>query len=376
MSLGEPTDRRSGDLDVRRLLEDLELGQPLTSAKRAIDPLSAPHFAAKAPDRAAHHLALRQFQQERGLAATGRLDPDTYRELLGAQYRIGDRVLQRATHMLRGDDVRDLQHQLAELGFHHGNVDGIFGPTTEQSLSNFQADYGLRADGVCGPITIRALHNLLPKVTGGSPAALASYAYRMHTGPGLAGRYIVLDPIQSNDELADSFISTVTESARDQLERLGANALLAQGVGEELSATERSLRANQVGAEIYLSLDVASHSSQHAEGVAAYYFGSPSGASQVGRELAGLLQREVSARTDFTDLGEHPRVLETLRATRMPSIHLELGYLSSPFDRARMSDPLVIEAVTAALVAGVERFYLAAMDEHATGTWQIPHAAD
>ncbi|MFV0532188.1 MAG: N-acetylmuramoyl-L-alanine amidase [Cumulibacter sp.] len=319
---------------------------------------------------------MRQFQQERGLAATGRLDADTYRELLGAQYRLGDRLLRRATPMLRGDDVRDLQHQLAELGFHHGNVDGIFGPTTKQSLSSFQADYGLLADGVCGPIAVRALHNLLPKVTGGSPAALASYAYRMNTGPGLAGRYIVLDPVQSSDRVADSFISTVTESARDQLERLGANALLAQGVGEELSATERSLRANQVGAEIYLSLDVATHSSPHAEGVAAYYFGSLRGSSQVGRELAGLLQREVSARTDFTDLGEHPRVLETLRATRMPSIHLELGYLSNPFDRARMSDPVVVDAVTAALVAGVQRFYLATMDEHPTGTWQIPHAAD
>ena len=354
--------------EVRRILEELQLLPADTSDSWSADLLLS-------TDDDVYTLAIRQFQQERGLDAHGIVDADTFQELVGARYRLGDRPLSYLSQMMRGDDVRQLQHQLAELGFHHGNLDGIFGPTTANSLRSFQSDYGLIMDGVCGAVTVRALHNLLPKVTGGSASALVSQAYRHTTGPDLAGRYIVLDPGRPTDPEAADFLAYVTDQVRYQLELLGVNTLLAQGKHEHLSANERSTRANEVGAEIYLSIDVAAHAGPHAEGVATYYFGSPSGASQVGRELAGLLQREITARTRFTDLGEHPRALETLRATRMPSIHIELGYVSNENDRARMADPQVRDGITLALVAGLQRFYLVSAEDHPTGTWQVPRVA-
>lgn len=357
-------DAEPSDAEIRHLLQELGLLAHASSG-RSTDP----HLPAR---DGSYVLALRQFQQERGLLAHGVVDADTYRELIGARYRLGDRPLQYDARMMRGDDVRQLQHQLAELGFHHGKVDGIFGPRTHHSLRSFQSDYGLPVDGVCGTLTARALGNLLPKVTGGSASALVSQAHRHNTGPELAGRYIVLDPARATPPAASEFLTYVTDQVRYHLELLGANAILAQGRSEQLSANERSTRANEVGAEIYLSLDVASHPSPHAEGVATYYFGSPTGASQVGRELAGLLQREITARTGFTDLGEHPRVLETLRATRMPSIHIELGYFSNAGDRSRMASPQVRHGLTSALVAGLQRFYLVSVEDHPTGTWQVP----
>lgn len=364
----EPTyyaDERLSATKIRRILIRLDLLPEEPSTSRSDDPFDSELDAD-------YVLAIRQFQQERGLVAHGVVDTDTRQELLGAGYRIGDRDLSYLRRMLRGDDVRQLQQQLAELGFHHGNQDGIFGPTTAQSLRSFQSDYGLVVDGVCGVRTARALGNLLPKVTGGSASALVSQAHRHRTGPKLAGRYIVLDPARPGDGRAREFLLALTENVRYQLELLGANAILAQGPTEDLTANERSTRANDVGAEIFLSIDTADHSSPSAEGVAAYYFGSPTGSSQVGRELAGLLQREITARTRFIDLGEHPRVLETLRATRMPSVHLELGYVTNAGDRARMSDAQVRDAITAAIVAGLQRFYLVSVDDHPTGTWQVP----
>jgi peptidoglycan hydrolase-like protein with peptidoglycan-binding domain len=39
------------------------------------------------------------------------------------------------------------------------DVDGVFGPNTETAVKGFQADNGLQQDGIVGPLTWRALAN-------------------------------------------------------------------------------------------------------------------------------------------------------------------------------------------------------------------------
>ena len=53
--------------------------------------------------------------------------------------------------------VRWLQRRLAGLGFWPGPVDGRYGAVTEAAVIGFQADNGLRADGIAGPRTRAAL---------------------------------------------------------------------------------------------------------------------------------------------------------------------------------------------------------------------------
>lgn len=355
-------DRGASVLEIRSLLQSLQL---LPSGEAAI-PLSDPQAYVYDTDCV---LAVRQFQQERGLIADGNVDADTYHELVGAGLRLGDRPLSLQQRMLHGDDVRQLQQQLAELGFHHAMVDGIFGPTTDVSLRAFQSDYGLVADGVCAPTTTRALRNLLPKVTGGSPSLLRSQAHRYVSGPELAGRHIFLD---ADEQDGDGFTWNIAERVRDNLEMLGANATL---IGQAQAVDARARAANSGGAELYLSLAVARYAVDHAEGAAAYYFGSPNHVSTVGREIAGLLHRELVARTPFVDLGAHPRVREILRLTEMPTVLLELGHATNPADRDRMASDDVRAATAEGIVAAIQRFYLAAADEHPTGTWRIPRFA-
>lgn len=52
-----------------------------------------------------------------------------------------------------GSQVQALQTQLKQLGFYDGVVDGNFGVSTRNSLSNFQAKQGLPADGILGKAT-------------------------------------------------------------------------------------------------------------------------------------------------------------------------------------------------------------------------------
>lgn len=314
--------------------------------------------------------AVRRFQQERGLLSNGQVDDDTYQELLDSRYRLGDRVLALAhDRMLRGDDVRRLQQQLGELGFHHGNVDGIFGPATDQSVRAFQNDYGLRADGVCGTVTTSALRNLLPRVTGGSVPLLRSRAHRRSSGPQLAGRHIYL----SAGDDSDGFTWNIAQRVRAVLEMLGANTTLTNRKrAPGTSTAQRADLANASGAEVFIKLRMAGPDDGPQSGAATYYFGSPHHVSRVGQEIAGYLHRELIARTRLTDHGVHPRVLEILRLTRMPAVLLEFGDPVDEAEGARRRDPQLAALIAEGIVAALQRFYLDAPEEYPTGTWRAP----
>ena len=93
-----------------------------------------------------------------------------------------------------GDDVLMLQERLLELGYDAGRANGVFGQQTEQALKNFQRDYGMIVDGMCGPDTVRALRQLQPKVRGGRPVLLREQEQVRTAGSRLAGKRIVIDP--------------------------------------------------------------------------------------------------------------------------------------------------------------------------------------
>jgi N-acetylmuramoyl-L-alanine amidase len=54
----------------------------------------------------------------------------------------------------RGDEVRQVQRKLKELGFFNGAVDGIYGVKTQSAVRNYQKSVGITADGIAGPKTL------------------------------------------------------------------------------------------------------------------------------------------------------------------------------------------------------------------------------
>ena len=55
----------------------------------------------------------------------------------------------------KGQAVKDLQEALNALGYEILDVDGEFGPQTEEMVKAFQAAVGIDVDGIVGPITWR-----------------------------------------------------------------------------------------------------------------------------------------------------------------------------------------------------------------------------
>lgn len=64
--------------------------------------------------------------------------------------------------------VRQQQLLLEYLGYDTGGIDGIPGPNTERATTAFQKDYGLEADGICGPATEAKIKSVI--CTGDAPA--------------------------------------------------------------------------------------------------------------------------------------------------------------------------------------------------------------
>ena len=67
------------------------------------------------------------------------------------------RLLYLTKPYMQGDDVKQVQRRLDELGFEPFEIDGIYGPVTESAVMSLQRAKGLKVDGVVGPNTYRAL---------------------------------------------------------------------------------------------------------------------------------------------------------------------------------------------------------------------------
>jgi N-acetylmuramoyl-L-alanine amidase len=331
---------------------------------------------------AATELAVRTFQQRRGLSVDGRVGEETYRALSEARWSLGDRLLRYDPERpIRGDDVTSLQDRLHELGYDAGAVDGVFGVETETGLRTFQRDYGLTSDGTCGPATLRALRQLGRKVTGGRPQLLRQSASFVESGPHLIGRRIVVDPGHGGDDpgytagetTEADVVFDLASRIEGRLAAAGATVYLTRGRSQNPSAAERTAFANDARADLFISLHLDSHRSEHARGVASFYYGTGSDpSSTVGEQFANLVRREIIARTGMLDLGSHPKTWDLLRASRMPAVRLDCGYLSHPVDRLLLLDARLRSTIAHAVLAAVQRLYLPAEADPPTGTFVLP----
>ena len=159
--------------------------------------------------------AVIKFQRAKGLAVDGIAGPQTLNALYGTSSpsngqppaqnpgtqpsdSIPTRLLKLGS---RGDDVKQLQNRLNELGYSCGAADGIFGNATRTAVINFQRANGLAADGIVGPKTIAKLYEQAPSPKDPKPAdppkedESKNDFDEFHGIPGqLTGKTIILDP--------------------------------------------------------------------------------------------------------------------------------------------------------------------------------------
>lgn len=327
--------------------------------------------------------AVRAFQQHRGLLVDGVVGEATYRALKEASYRLGARTLYHQFGApLYGDDVATLQARLQDLGFYTGLVDGHFGLQTHNALMAYQREYGLSADGICGPETLRSLYFLSSRVSGGSPHAIREEELVRRSGPKLSGKHIVIDPGRGGLDhglITHGTVGPVSEAdmlwdlasrLEGRMTAIGMETFLSRPTDHNPSDAERAATANALGADLMISLRCETQASPSANGVASFHFGNSHGSvSIIGRNLADFIQREVVARTGLRDCRTHGRTWDLLRLTRMPTVQVDIGYITNPCDRAMLVSTQTRDAIAEGILAAVKRLYLLGKNDRPTGTF-------
>lgn len=238
---------------------------------------------------------MQQFQRKRGLPVLDHCDDATWQTLIESTWALGARLLYLTSPYLRGDDVEQLQVRLARLGFNCGKADGIFGPLTAQGLSEFQQNYGLEIDGICGPLTLKAMERI-----GGQSG----------DGPGV---FAVREDEVSRTSNEESL--SVVVGAFDGMHPLAMNvarSLRKRGyqvlIVESNDHHRHALAANSFRADLYVGLEESSDPS-------ASFYRTENFTSPVGERVTALLAESLPSKPPQRGV-RHP----VLRETRMPAV--------------------------------------------------------
>jgi len=326
--------------------------------------------------------AIKAFQQERGLTATGLINEITQRCLDEARWKLGDRILAlQSDSLMRGDDVSNLQDRLIQMGFNCGKVDGIYGSRTEASVKEFQKSVGVVVDGKCGPVTLISLMRLVKTVSGGAPTALRESVRHAVASPALASKVIVIDPSwggdftgeNQNGVIESEVVFDLAQRLEGRLIALGVNVVLTRSAKNSPLEKDRIATANSVNADLVIALKVDIYKNEKANGVATYYYGRDGAGvhSVVGERFANLIQREICARTDLLNCRTHGKSWDLLKLTTAPTVRLDLGYLSNPQDAKRLGSPAFRDQLAEAMIVAIQRLYLSSDDDAKTGTLRI-----
>jgi peptidoglycan hydrolase-like protein with peptidoglycan-binding domain len=136
--------------------------------------------------------AIREFQKEKGLRPSGKVDSETQLELNREEEGFNELVTQPLV-LPSGDEPREIKSKskeeivrimgpqdeaieeklskdrkkqiqvaLQKSGFYKGKIDGKIGPQTKRAIKAFQKANGLEADGIVGKRTAEKLNKYLP----------------------------------------------------------------------------------------------------------------------------------------------------------------------------------------------------------------------
>jgi len=251
--------------------------------------------------------AVVEFQRSRNLDPDGIVGPETWRVLVEAGYRLGDRLLYHRLPMLRGEDVADLQRRLNSLGFDAGKVDGIFGPDTLRALLDFQSNRNMAEDGIGGPEVAHELA-LVERATHKQGREVVRELQWLRERPRtVAGLRILVDAF-TRDQHEDALAWEAAVGAAKFFQHLGANVVMSRTADSRPPERVRARRANRLGAEL-----VVSFSTPRGEPGSVFYFASRHGASSIGALLAAAVAERLGLQTQG-------RSTPMLKETRPPAV--------------------------------------------------------
>jgi len=257
------------------------------------------------------HQAVAEFQASRGLPSDGIVGPETWRSLVEAGYRLGDRMLYHRIPMMRGDDVAELQARLNSLGFETGKVDGIFGPDTLSGLLDFQHNRQMAEDGIAGVAVAEELKLVDLATQKEGREAVRERQWLDTLPPTIAGQLIYIDPECRSPKEAEATWTAAMEATL-AIQILGGIPLLSRSIDTIPPPRRRSQKANKSNVNLVVGFLVPNKID---EGI--YYFSSEHSHSEAGMAIAEHIGDRLGVRA-------YGRAMPILKETRAPAVVVAL----------------------------------------------------
>ncbi|ANE47913.1 hypothetical protein SY83_18270 [Paenibacillus swuensis] len=117
------------------------------------------------------------------------------------------------------------------------------------------------------------------------------------------------------------------------------------------SLSDRSSLANNVNADLFISIHGNSLKGSSANGLETYYLHKNSA------EFANIVHKNLLSATNIKDRKVRVENFHVVRETKMPSVLLELGFLSSSSDESKMFNEEYQQRCAAAIVKSIKEYY-------------------
>jgi N-acetylmuramoyl-L-alanine amidase len=145
-------------------------------------------------------------------------------------------------------------------------------------------------------------------------------------------------------------VLSVSTQVAQQLHQKGIRAVLTRYSDREIDLAPRVATAERVNADIFVSIHAnsISLSRQDISGLESYYY-----ASAKGYRLARAIHNRILGNTNMQDRGIRQARFYVVRRTSMPSVLIEIGFVTGAQDAARLSSAPQRTKLAEAIVQGI-----------------------
>ena len=196
-------------------------------------------------------------------------------------------------------------------------------------------------------------------------------------GEGLAGRLIVIDP--GHGTIRDTgrpdpgvvgytgltekeVVMDISNRLAEILTEKGAYVVLTRTGPTNMTLHERAPFANELGADLFVSVHADGNVNRDTNGTTTFFY-APADDPRLGPQraqrarLAQLVQESVVEHGGRQDRGIRQRPFVVIRDTNMPSVLVEVAFLSNPIEEQLLADPEFRERIARGIAEGIERYF-------------------
>lgn len=217
-------------------------------------------------------------------------------------------------------------------------------------------------------VIVHSISKNWAKVTYGNKEGYTHKSYLKllnQNGNVLENRIIILDPGHGGKDPGTHYsnynekdiVLKISNLVKQKLEASGANVLMTRTGDTYPTLQDRvDFTANNYG-ELFVSIHVNSADSTSAKGTETYYSITSGDMYKEDIDLATYINSEIVKNADMVDRGVRNYPFYVVRNMIIPSVLVEVGFISNSQDRAKLVDSKYIEIYADSIYNGIVKYY-------------------